>query len=71
MSTINGENHEYQERRRRYQNSTFQYMTNNAEIRNEGYIDPIKHSNNIRIMSLMQKKQIYINMSKWNDSQSL
>ena len=56
MSTINGENHEYQERRRRYQNSTFQYMTNNAEIRNEGYIDPIKHSNNIRIMSLMQKK---------------
>ena len=30
-------------------------MINDIEIRNEGYIDPIKHSNNIRIMSLNVK----------------
>ena len=30
-------------------------MINDIEIKNEGYIDPIKHSNNIRIMSLNMK----------------
>ena len=52
MSIMNEENREELERRRKHQNSILQYMINDIEIRNEGCIDPIKYSNNIRIMSL-------------------
>ena len=55
MSWMNEGDYEQPERLRHNHNLIHQYLINDIEIRNEGYIDSIKDTNNVRIMSLNVK----------------